>query len=166
MSQPYLSEIRIMSFPYAPPGWAMCNGQIMTINQNQALFSLIGSSFGGDGIKTFGLPNMPGRTPLHSSTVASGVIDGEPVHTLQTSEMPTHTHSLNAESGPASGPAPAGNMLANSNPNNIYGPAQNLSAANPTTVTNVGSSQPHENMQPYLVLNFCIALQGIYPSKN
>ena len=166
MSQQYLSEIRIMSFDFAPQGWAKCDGQTMSITQNSSLFGLIGTSFGGDGKNTFALPDMRGLAPVHASQTPVGVISGEPAHTLIISEIPSHTHNAFAVSTQSNTNIPAGNVLANSAPNNIYGPVQNLGAANTNTVSNTGNSQPHENMQPYLVLNFCIALQGIYPSQN
>ena len=156
-----------MSFGFAPKGWALCNGQLLPINQNQALFSLLGTTYGGDGRVNFALPNLQARTPIHRSAGhALGEKGGEQAHALTQAEMPQHTHSANAISTVASTNLPAGNLAATSAPNSNYGPAQNLSALNPTTVTIVGGSQAHLNVQPYLVLNFCIALQGIFPSQN
>src|SRR5262245_31769055 len=167
MAEPFLSEIRIMSFGFPPKGWAQCNGQLMPINQNQALSSLLGTTYGGDGRVNFGLPNLQTRTPIHiGSGHTLGERSGEQAHTLSQAEMPQHTHNANAISTAGNTNLPAGNLVANSAPNNNYGPVQSLSALNPTTVTTVGGSQAHLNMQPYLVLNFCIALQGIFPSQN
>lgn len=169
MAEPFLSEIRIMSFEFAPKGWTMCNGALLPINQNQALFSLLGTTFGGDGRVNFALPDLRGRTPIH---VGSGHIlgerGGEQAHTLSIAELPTHTHVLNASSTDGNAPVPngpSGNLLART-VNQIYGPPQNLVAMNAGSVTNTGGSQAHLNMQPFLTLNFCIALQGIFPSPN
>lgn len=169
MAEPFLSEIRIMSFVFAPKGWALCNGQLLPINQNQPLFSLLGTTFGGDGRVNFALPDLRGRVPIHvGSAHTLGERGGEQAHTLSIAELPTHTHVLNASStaGNAPGPAtPSSNVLANS-VNQIYGPAANLVAANTGSVTNTGGSQAHLNMQPFLTLSFCIALQGIFPSPT
>jgi len=167
MAEPFLSEIRIMSFAFAPKGWALCNGQLLPINQNQALFSLLGTTFGGDGRVDFGLPNLQGKVPIHVGTGHTlGQTAGEQAHTLSISEMPQHVHAVNASGNAGSDVNNAGNVLGNSNPNNLFGPVQNLGALNAATLTNVGGSQSHLNMQPYLVLSFCIALQGIFPSQN
>ncbi len=170
MAEPFLSEIRLMSFNFAPRGWALCNGQLLPINQNQALFSLLGTTFGGDGRVNFALPDLRGRTPIHVGSGHSlGERGGEQAHTLSIAELPTHTHVLSASASTGNAPVPngptAGNILANT-PNQIYGPAANLVALNPGSVANVGGSQAHLNMQPFLTLNFCIALQGIFPSPN
>ena len=169
MGEPFLSEIRIMSFGYAPRNWAMCNGQVMPINQNQALYALLGTTYGGNGQTTFALPNLRGSVPVHDGgQFTLGTKAGEAVHTITSSEMPQHTHVLQASATDGNAPVPfgpSGNVLAR-NVNNIYGPAQNLVATNPANVTNVGGSQPHTNIQPYLTLNFCIALIGIFPSIN
>ena len=169
MAEPFLSEIRIMSFVFAPKGWALCNGQLLPINQNQALFSLLGTTFGGDGRVNFALPDLRGRVPIHvGSGHTLGERGGEQAHTLSIAELPTHTHVLNASSQAGNAPVPSGpsgNLLA-STPNQIYGPATNLVATNAASVTNVGGSQAHLNMQPFLTLSFCIALQGIFPSPN
>jgi microcystin-dependent protein len=167
MAEPFLSEIRIMSFGFPPKGWAFCNGQLLPINQNQALFSLLGTTYGGDGRVNFALPNLQTRTPIHMGAgYTLGQLGGEPAHTLSQGEMTQHFHNANAVSTAGSTNLPAGNVVANSAPNNNFGPAQSLNALNPTTVTSVGGSQAHLNMQPYLVLNFCIALQGIFPSQT
>jgi len=172
MAEPFLSEIRIMSFGYAPKGWAMCNGQLLPINQNQALFSLLGTTFGGDGRVNFALPDVRGRTPIHvGSGHTLGERGGEQAHTLSIAELPTHTHVLTANSANATGFDPTNSLLAkgaasNGNPINAYTPPQQLTAMSPAAVTNTGGSQAHLNMQPFLTLTFCIALQGIFPSPN
>jgi microcystin-dependent protein len=167
MAEPFLSEIRITSFGFAPKGWALCNGQLLPINQNQALFSLLGTTYGGDGRVNFALPDLRARVPLHmGSGHTLGEKGGEPAHTLTIGETPTHTHTLNGSSSNASQPIPTGNLLARQAPANPYIGATALGAMNPGSVTNVGGSQAHTNMQPYVALNFCIALQGIFPSQN
>jgi len=166
MAEPILSEIRVFSFNFAPRGWAQCNGQLLPISQNQALFSLLGTTFGGDGRVNFGLPNLQGRTPIHvGSGHTLGERGGEQAHTLNIAEVPTHTHVLSADGGAATTPtATASTSLAAVN--NAYTPATNLVAMAPGAVTSVGGSQPHLNMQPFLTLNFCIALQGTFPSAT
>ena len=168
MAEPFLSEIRMMSFGFPPKGWALCDGQLLPINQNQALFSLLGTTFGGDGRVNFGLPDLRSRVPIHQGSGHTlGERGGEQGHTLSIAEIPTHTHVANAMStNTNSTNLPAGNLLANSAPNNLYGPVQNLAAASASTIANVGGSQAHLNMQPFLVLNFSIALQGIFPSQT
>ena len=165
MAEPFLSEIRIFSFSFAPKGWALCNGQLLPINQNQALFSLLGTTCGGNGQTNFGLPNLQGNTPIHvGGGHLLGQAGGEQAHTLTISEMPTHTHTLNGLSDNGDTPIAASNLLASAA--GLYGPAQSLTSLIPATVTNVGGSQAHLNMQPFLTLNFSIALQGIFPSQN
>jgi len=165
MAEPFLSEIRIMSFVFAPKGWALCNGQLLPINQNQALFSLLGTTFGGDGRVNFALPDLRGRTPIHvGSGHTLGEKGGEQAHTLSIAELPTHTHVLNGTSVDADTPVPTGNLFATVA--NVYTGAQNLTSLIPGTCGNVGGSQAHLNMQPFLTLSFCIALQGIFPSPN
>jgi microcystin-dependent protein len=167
MAEPFLSEIRIMSFGYAPRGWALCNGQLLPINQNQALFSLLGTTYGGDGRVNFALPDLRSRVPIHVGNGHTlGERGGEQAHTLSISETPGHVHVLSASPSGGNQPVPTGNVLASSAPNPIYGPVQNLTTLNPGTVTNTGGSQAHLNMQPFLTLNFCIALQGIFPSQS
>jgi microcystin-dependent protein len=171
MSTPFLAEIKIVSFGFAPKGWAQCNGQLLPINQNQALFSLLGTTYGGDGRVNFALPDFRGRIPIH---VGGGWLEGqkagEEFHTVNQQEMPAHTHTLNGstQSTPASlTQDPTNGFMAAPNSANYVSPnAGQLTTINPTTVTNVGSSQPHENRQPFLVLNFVIALQGIFPSRT
>jgi microcystin-dependent protein len=172
MAEPFLSEIRIMSFVFAPKGWALCNGQLLPINQNQGLFSLLGTTFGGDGRVNFALPDLRGRVPIHVGSGHSlGERGGEQAHTLSIAEVPTHTHVLNGSSANASTNVPANNVLArgqaNGNPMNYYDTtASNLVATNPGSIANAGGSQAHLNMEPFLILSFCIALQGIFPSAN
>ncbi len=168
MAEPFLSEIRIMSFGFPPKGWALCNGQLLPINQNQGLFSLLGTTYGGDGRVNFGLPNLQGKTPIHMGGGHTlGETGGEQAHTLSISELPTHVHVWNANGSPATTNTPsATSVLAQSTGDNAWGPASNLVAMSPSTILNVGGSQAHLNMQPFLVLNFCIALQGIFPSQT
>ena len=167
MAEPFLSEIRIMSFGYAPRGWALANGQLLPINQNQALFSLLGTTYGGNGVQNFALPDLRGKTPIHvGSGHTLGETGGQQAHTLTISELPLHIHFASANTLTGNTDIPAGNVLANSNPNNIYGPQQNFTPMLPATVANVGGSQAHLNMQPFLTLSFCIALTGIFPSPN
>jgi len=165
MAEPFLSEIRIMSFVFAPKGWALCNGQLLPINQNQALFSLLGTTFGGDGRVNFALPDARGRTPIHvGSGHTLGERGGEQAHTLSIAEIPTHAHVLSGKNSDATVNTGQGGALANSTA--VYRNASNLTSLNPKSVTNTGGSQAHLNMQPFLTLNFCIALQGIFPSPN
>ena len=165
MAEPFLSEIRIMSFGFAPQGWALCDGQLLPINQNQPLFSLLGTTYGGDGRVNFALPNLQGRVPIHMGQGHTlGERGGEQAHTLSISELPTHVHVANAAGADADVAIPTNALLGNAN--NLYMPAQSLTSLVPGTVANVGGSQAHLNMQPFLVLNFCIALQGIFPSQN
>jgi microcystin-dependent protein len=154
-----------MSFGFAPKGWAQCNGQLMPINQNQALFSLLGTAYGGDGRVNFALPDLRGRVPIHfHGSFTLGTRGGEEFHTLTQSEMPQHTHNLMGTSVAGNTPNPTNNVLGAAN--NTYTAAANLTNLNPATVSNVGGSQAHENRQPFMVLNYCIALQGIFPSQN
>ena len=165
MAEPFLSEIRIFSFDFAPKGWALCNGQLLPINQNPALFALLGTHYGGDGQVTFALPNLQGRVPIHMAKGHTlGERGGEQNHTLSISEMPQHVHALNGVNANADANDPTNRYLAASN--NIYQTLTNLTSLGPTSVASVGGSQAHLNMQPYLPLNFSIALQGIFPSQN
>jgi microcystin-dependent protein len=167
MAEPFLSEIRLMSFGFPPKGWALCDGQLLPINQNQALFSLLGTTFGGDGRVNFGLPDLRGRTPIHvGSGHTLGERGGEQAHTLSISEIPTHVHSLQASSNDGGQVVPAGGFLAKAAPANPYNTPTNLTAMNAASIANVGGSQAHLNMQPFLTLNFSIALQGIFPSAT
>jgi microcystin-dependent protein len=159
-----------MSFVFAPKGWALCNGQLLPINQNQALFSLLGPTFGGDGRVNFALPDLRGRVPIHvGSGHGLGERGGEQAHTLSIAELPTHTHILNAVAVPAPDPEPSprtGNLLAESTAQSLYTGPSNITTMAPAAVSNTGGSQAHLNMQPFLTLSFCIALQGIFPSAN
>lgn len=167
MAEPFLSEIRIMSISYAPKGWALCNGQLLPINQNQALFSLLGTTFGGDGRQTFGLPDLRGRTPIHvGSSHTLGERGGEQAHTLSTAELPTHTHVANATSTTQNTIAPANARIADTTPSELYSGGSNLVAMGAQMITATGGSQAHLNMQPFLTLSFCVALQGIFPSPT
>lgn len=168
MAEPFLSEVRLMSFGFAPKGWALCDGQLLPINQNQALFSLLGTTFGGDGRVNFALPDLRGRTPIHvGSGHTLGERGGEQAHTLSIAELPEHVHVWNANGAAATTNSPTSALLlAQSTGDNAWGPASNLVAMNPGTITNTGGSQAHLNMQPFLTLSFCIALQGIFPSPT
>jgi microcystin-dependent protein len=169
MAEPFLSEIRLFSFEFAPRGWALCNGQLLPINQNQALFSLLGTTFGGDGRVNFALPDLRARVPIHVGNGAVlGQKAGEQAHTLSISEVPQHAHVVNATTGVATTSTPANTLLtAQSSAASLYASADsNLQAMAPAAVSNVGGSQAHLNMQPFLTLSFCIALQGIFPSPN
>ena len=170
MSTPFLSEIKIMSFGFAPKGWALCTGQLLPINQNQALFSLLGTTYGGDGRVNFGLPDLRGRAAMHMGQGHTlGERGGEENHTLVQSEMPAHIHPATADvkAGDANAFNPTNSYLANTAPIQMYSAgSNNMVPMFPTMVSNTGGSQPHSNQQPYLTLSFCIALQGIFPSQN
>ena len=169
MPEPFMGEIKLVSFNFAPQGWAQCNGQFMLINQNQALFSLLGTMYGGNGQTTFALPDLRGRVPLHKgSQFNQGAAGGEQAHTLTISEMPTHTHFAQANNAGAIESDPAGHFWSNGGDNVFFSGvnAPNLAAMQTGTVLNTGGSQAHNNMSPYLVLNFIIALQGFFPSQN
>lgn len=165
MAEPFLSEIRLASFVFAPKGWALCNGQLLPINQNQGLFSLLGTTFGGDGRVNFALPDLRGRVPIHvGNGFTLGERGGEEAHTLTISELPDHLHLVTTTTADGSSVAAAGNQLGSFS--NGYGAPSNLVPLAPATVTNVGGSQPHENRSPFLTLNYIIALQGIFPSPT
>jgi microcystin-dependent protein len=168
MANPFMGEIKIIGFNFAPQGWAFCDGQLLPINQNQALFSLLGTTYGGNGQTNFALPDLRGRTPLHfGSQFSLGERGGETAHTLTMSEMPTHNHVPVANNGAADQTVPNGNVWANGGDNVYYsGPNNPNGTLVAGTIGNVGGSQAHENMSPFLVLNFIIALQGIFPSRN
>ena len=165
MSEPFLSEIRIMSFNFAPKGWAMCNGQFLPINQNQALFALLGTTYGGNGQTTFALPDFRTRVPVHEGQgFTLGQAADQNAHTVTMSEMPQHIHFAAGSNTAGDTVLPAGGVLANTT--GVYAGASALTALTSSSVTNIGGSQPHENRQPYLALTFCIALIGIFPSQN
>jgi microcystin-dependent protein len=167
MADPFLSEIRLFSFNFAPKGWAMCNGQLLPINQNQALFSLLGTTYGGNGQTNFALPDLRGRVPIHTGNGHTlGERAGEQAHTLSISELPQHTHTAQASAVAGTQNVPASNMMLSQRAAEIYRAPSNLAAMIAGTMTNAGGSQAHQNMQPFLALNFCIALQGIFPSRN
>jgi len=165
VADPFMGEIRIMSFGFAPKDWAQCNGQLLPINQNQALFSLLGTTYGGNGQTTFALPDLRTRVPVHlGQGFTQGQVGGEQAHTLTLSELPTHLHQMMASSTNADVISPTDNVLAQSS--QLYGPAAQPTALDPSTNGSVGGSQAHTNLQPYLTLMFCIALLGIFPSRN
>jgi len=179
MSEPFLSEIKIMSFNFPPKGWAFCNGQFLPINQNQALFALLGTTYGGNGQTTFALPNLRGRTPIHFGGAHSlGEAAGSTSVTLNIQQLPQHIHQLQAKNaaadlvngaipGPAKSLAQAGAATANPPPAvNLYAGGNPTTVLAPASCSNTGGSQAHNNMMPYLTLNYCIALQGIFPSPN
>jgi microcystin-dependent protein len=165
MSEPFVGEIRAFGMNYAPRGWAMCNGQLLMINQNQALYSILGNTYGGDGRTTFALPDLRGRVPVHAgNSISYGQSAGEESHALTVNEMPPHIHTISASSGPASDKAPANKVWAKTDESNFAAAPNNTMST--AALTNAGESRPHNNMQPYNTINFCIALQGIYPSRN
>lgn len=172
MSEPFLSEIRMMSFNFPPKGWAFCNGQLLPINQNQALFSLLGTAYGGDGRTNFALPDLRGRVPMHVGQEIGGVggTGGQETVTLTQAQLPAHAHALQATTALATSGSPAGALPGKKGRlgRDLYAipDAQKLVALNANAVTSRGGSQPHQNMQPYLTINFAIALQGIFPSPN
>lgn len=164
MAEPFLSEIRIMSFSFPPKGWAQCNGQLLPINQNQALFALVGTMYGGNGQTTFALPNLQGRTPIHrGGSFVQGQSGGEENHTLSAGELAAHAHPVAASSASADSPSPAGSYWASAGGSHYAG-APGVSMAG--VGASAGGGQPHPNLSPYLTLNFCIALQGLFPSQN
>ncbi len=175
MSEPFVAEIRIFGFNFAPRGWAFCNGQLLPISQNTALFSLLGTTYGGDGKTTFALPNLQGSAPLQQgqgqglSQYFLGEIGGESSVTLLESEIPAHSHAVNASSASGTSNDPTGNVWAAPTVArqgiDVYG-STNGAAMSPQALSPSGGSQPHNNMMPYLTLNFCIALQGIYPARS
>lgn len=160
---PFLGELALFSFDFAPRNWARCDGQLLPINQNQPLFSLLGTTFGGDGRNTFGLPDLRGRTPMHAGNdFGLGTVTGQEFHTVSIAELPSHTHELRASSTTADQPVPR--ILASSQ--NLYREPGDVTTLHPSTLAGTGGSQPHENRQPYLTLTWCIALQGIFPSET
>src|SRR5438045_1197604 len=170
MGTPFLGEIKIMSFNFPPKGWALCNGQLLPINQNQALFSLFGTNFGGDGRTTFGLPDLRGRVPIHRGSFTLGERGGEENHTLLQAEMPAHPHLGVVDTTTA--PDTGGNIpgttkrLAGSNAAQLYHDFGSPQPMNPGMIGPTGNNQPHSNQMPTLVLSFCVALKGVFPSRN
>nr|WP_282452966.1 tail fiber protein [Lysobacter sp. CAU 1642] len=159
----------MVGFNFAPAGWAFCDGQILPINQNQSLYSLLGTNYGGDGETSFALPDLRGRTPVHeASNHPLGQKGGEESHTLSAGEMPQHAHVPRAATGTLANPSPipSNKLLADSAPNEIYRSPDSLVPTRSDTVASVGAGQAHNNMQPYLAVNFCIALRGLFPSHN
>lgn len=171
MSEPFLAEVRIVGFNFAPRGWAFCDGQILPINQNQSLYSLLGTTYGGDGRTSFALPDMRGRVPIHVGRSNGGAVhgegqkSGEETHTLAVNEMPQHTHIARATNATAIGDDPTNRVLGQAG-TNVYAGFVSGTPMGAGTVTHVGGGQAHDNMQPYLALNFCIALRGLFPSRN
>ncbi|MGE7694705.1 phage tail protein [Lysinibacillus sp. NPDC094177] len=165
MAEPYLGEVRLFSIHYAPRGWLSCEGQLLPIRQYQALYSLLGTVYGGDGVNTFALPDLRGRVPIHVSSPSFplGKKEGKETHTLTTSEMPQHNHQVHGSSSPASVTSPQENVWAEKD--NLYATGTTVTM-NPATLSIAGGGQAHNNMQPYLAIRFCIAIQGIYPSRN
>jgi microcystin-dependent protein len=166
MAEPFIGEIRMISFNFAPKGWAFCNGQILPAGQNRALFEILGKTYGGDGQTTFGLPNLQGRTPFHVGPGFSlGQSGGEEAHALTIPEIPAHTHAATASSAAADQVSPANGLWANSGINTYssYTPNTTMSSL---AIDETGEGQPHPNLSPYLVLNFVIALEGIFPPKS
>jgi microcystin-dependent protein len=167
MPTPFLGEIKIISWNFAPQGWAFTNGQLLPINQNQALFSLFGTMYGGNGQTTFALPNFRGRVPVHKGNGhTQGEAGGSSAVTINASTMAQHTHFVQVTNNVASDANPSNGVILAKSVAQAYGAAANLTPMAATTIGNVGGSQPHENRQPYLVLNFIVALQGIFPSQN
>lgn len=167
MAEPFLSEIRLFSFGFAPRGWALCNGQLLPINQNQGLFSLLGTTFGGDGRVNFALPDLRARVPIHvGGGHTLGERGGEQAHTLSIPELPTHTHTAQASAAAGTQNVPANNLMLSQRAAEIYHAPSNLGAMVAGTLGNTGGSQAHLNMQPFLTLNFSIALLGIFPSPT
>ena len=169
MSEPFIGEIIMFGGNFAPRGWALCNGQTLPISQNQALFSILGTTFGGNGRATFGLPDLRGRVPVHPATINLGQKGGAETVQLNASQLPAHNHKVKAASATATSGLPTGNALAQfSIVQNVYGDptATNVVAMNPAAVADTGLGQAHDNMQPFLAVSFIIALQGIFPSRN
>jgi microcystin-dependent protein len=168
VGQPFLGEVKIISWNFAPKFWAFCNGALMAINQNQALFSILGTAYGGNGQTTFALPDMRGRAPIHTGGQVGAIVGqagGEEFHTLAYSEMPAHNHLVNASNTSGNVNNPAGDLLA-SNASRVYQPYSSVVGMTQENITFTGGSQPHENRSPSLVLNYIICLSGIFPSRN
>jgi microcystin-dependent protein len=173
MSEPYLGEIRMFGFGFAPRGWLICNGALLSIGQNTALFSILGTNYGGDGVRTFALPDLRSRVPIHpgrdffGNAYSLGQTGGEENHTLAIGEIPAHVHTLNASKDAADANTPAGSILAQSQNFNLYATtARGSTPLAPTTIAKSAGDVGHNNLQPYLAVNFCIAMQGVFPSRN
>jgi microcystin-dependent protein len=165
MAEPFVAEIRLFPFAFAPKGWALCNGQVLPIQQNNALFALIGTTYGGNGTTNFALPDLQGRAAMHfASGVPQGQSAGEESHTLLATEMPMHTHLVGANNSPSTETNPIGNVWGAST-NTSYAPTSDATMS-PRALAAQGGSQPHPNLQPYLVCSYCIALTGIFPSRS
>lgn len=173
MSNPYVGEIRMFGGNFAPAGWALCQGQLMPISENDTLFNLIGTTYGGDGQETFGLPDLQGRIPVHmgqgpgiSQNYTIGEKAGVETVTLTTNQLPIHTHALLASSDPGNAAGPASNVLANPLNTEPYFPSTGSVQLNTQSLTSAGGNQPHDNMMPFLCITFIISLFGIYPTQN
>ncbi|MFG6460230.1 phage tail protein [Roseateles sp. DXS20W] len=168
MSDPFLGELRLMSFAKPPKGWALCDGQTLPIQQNQALFALLGTTYGGNGQTTFMLPDLRGRAPLHGATLPLGSSGGQEAVTLSTSQIPPHTHTLVATSELANASVPGDAVPAAKGRGGIdhYAPAGSAATMDPGTIAANAGGQPHPNMQPFQVLSWAIALVGIFPSRD
>lgn len=165
MSEPFISELRLMSLNFPPKGWLECNGQLLPINQNQALFSLLGTTYGGNGQTTFALPDLRGRVPLHvGGGFTQGTQTGQELHTLTLAELPAHTHALQASSVSGDQAVPTNRLLAGAN--NLYRAPSDPTTLNPASLAPFGGGQAHENRHPFLTLNWCIAVIGVFPSRN
>ena len=166
MSEPFIAEVKLISWNYAPRGWAFCNGQLLPINQNQALFSLVGTTYGGNGQTNFALPDLRGRAPIHmGGGFIQGQSGGESAHTLTLQELPAHSHAVSGNNAAANAGFTAGNTWAPVTGSNIFGTTPNA-ALDTSVVSATGGNQPHEDTQPFLAVNFVIALVGIFPSRN
>ena len=174
MSNPFVAEIRMFPFNFAPKGWAMCNGQLMALSQNTALFSLLGTNYGGDGKSTFGLPNLQGSVAIHTDQFTGGGqypigdTGGSATVALLTTEMPSHQHVVQCDTSAIQTKlgGPSNSVPSNTSPKQIYSDVTSNTQMNPSMISVAGGSQPHNNLQPYLVVNYCIALQGVFPSRN
>lgn len=168
MSDPFMGELRLFSFNYAPRGWAQASGQLLPINQNQALFSLFGTTYGGNGQTNFALPDLRGRAPRHVGAYPQGASFGTESHTLTVAQLPAHSHAAQASRSAGDRAAPFAQSTASilAAANNVYGPPTSLTTLSPSTIASVGGSQAHENRSPLLALNWCVALVGIFPSRT